>query len=480
MKCEHGHEVTPEDLAKGFCGTCSVPLDALQLLSQSSIAEEETSAAGETEGSVDEGASAIETTEIPQTDVEETVVGFDVGSEEKVEADAATQDAAGVVIAQIAPGTEERRKTDEAADDAQGQPDAPHMDAELAAVVEALALDVPTFAVIGAYDVGKTFFIQKLLAIASNELYEVSEFTYNAGESGPTRVADSLRAELPDAEFGSTNEIHIYTCTGRKAPFRVIDVPGEFFEHALADKRGLDARDQQRVRRIYPVLAACHGVMLVVPAPQIFGGFNAKVERTATLLGQVRTLCNLVEALKGQDNFRDAVARILAMPTAELAAFRLEDNRISRLPASMLMSQADKCFGAGRDGRLTPTAGVWPREDDPFGSLAAAAPKLANNLVGGFERTRVDFVTSYEGCAEDNKRLRGDEPSLGVWPAARWMLSQITRPLTRERPARFSRRWFGNLLQHGHAAPDDAVLTEWVIDIRKSADRAFGDALDDR
>ncbi|WGM37673.1 hypothetical protein AMEJIAPC_00572 [Caulobacter sp. NIBR1757] len=359
-----------------------------------------------------------------------------------------------------------------------------------------------TFAVIGDYTVGKTFFIKKATAIAEQKGFFHEEIDADIGyEAGPTMVSASIKREnsaREAEEILATQSIKIHDFTGPKGQFRIIDLPGEFFDAAMKLQGGLSAVHNDRVQKIYPALAVSSGVILVVPAPDVFPKpeFDAspqpmtdgvpkqqladqKAERAAGLMNQVRTVCNLVQAKEDAGTIKDILAAIFAMSRQERAEWTGANQAASPKPAMILLSKADNCFGLGKAARLRPAPGVWPREDDPMGSVVQTTARgLVNGLVNGFSRCRVDYLTSAEGCTAENKMLDGSEPCLGVWSAVEWMLKQIDTPLSGERPRWFSRQGLENLLRHGHLAPDDAKLTGWVVDMRKRGDSDFKYNLD--
>lgn len=339
-----------------------------------------------------------------------------------------------------------------------------------------------TIGVIGNFDVGKTFFISQLAEVAKskgythekvmidpNTLLSVAQTTFGA-TSRDLRESETLPATL-------NVWVHDFIISEEEDCFRLVDIPGEFFGAALGD-RSVHQTDNGRVAMLYPALGISDAIILVVPSHHVFPTVDIKARRSVELLGDIRRVSNLLEAMKAErdGDFGAAVEEVLGWdPVTRRARLAQHSQGLSKKPIMALFSQADRCFGIG-PAREPRGMGMDLPERDPLLCAARQLPTLVNQLHRGFEDFRIDFLTAAEGQPPESKEFHVGTPCIGVWSPVEWLRQRVALHQAAE-PAR------GRLSQllHRILMTDrlraDERNSGWAIDLRKKADREFRSAL---
>jgi hypothetical protein len=354
-----------------------------------------------------------------------------------------------------------------------------------------LSEPMDTIGVIGNYNVGKTFFIKRVIALAKRNGYSHEERELNPGSIGgnetqvgaltrPSNSKPRKGAPKESERLGATLNVWVHKFEGAEDSFRLIDMPGEFFLAALEDTKALKRTENNRVAMLYPALACSDALALIVPAHYAFGKSVAeKIEASSAveLLGSIRQISNLLEEVQKEGDLSavQAVERVLAFSGEDLSAeiTRRAAGRSAK-PIAVLFSQADRCFGSGAARNPSGLDGSLP-ERDPLLCAARHIPELVNHLRRGFDDFRIDFLTAAEGQKEKDKQLRKDTPSIGVWPPITLLLERIAARRGQEQsgPLRaLLRRWF--LLDR---LRDCERTSGWAVEIRAKADKEFRAAL---
>ena len=364
------------------------------------------------------------------------------------------------------------------------------------ALQQALTSDLPTIAIIGSYDVGKSFLIERLDRIAFKKGYHPEgTFHDTEGEGSapvlparaepvPIERAKGRKAAAPKPKrtlvpMGAkvielTRNIHLYEYTIREGgrDFRIVDIPGEYFFQLMkpdeADQSiNVYRLDAMEVRKLWEVLARTDGLILLVPAtelalPPAAPGGGTEIDVAARAIQPLRKACQLleVELAAHNDDLARAIAAIQAMGPAERQKALQADRRACDKPLLILYSKADEVVGAppseANPAGRRPVPGAEFADIDPALYSARKSDGLIAQLRQGFTTFKIDFVTAYAGLPRDSKSPDHRLPSFGVWDALQWVLGRTPRGRRRRL-----------------AAPAWFASSGWVVKFRALVDADF-------
>jgi hypothetical protein len=340
-----------------------------------------------------------------------------------------------------------------------------------------------TIGVIGNFDVGKTFFINQLAEIARSKRYSYRKLMIDP-RSLQSMAQTTFGAPPRDLRKSETLPatlnvwVHNFIASDKTHSFRVIDIPGEFFGAALGGDNSVDQIDDGRVAMLYPALGISDAIILVIPSHQVFPERHISAQRSAELLGDIRLVSNLIEAMK-EKHGGDLAAAVEDVLSWELQTLKTQmvqlTEGLSKKPTIALFSQADRCFGVGV-ARSPAGLGMDVPENDPLLCAARQLPTLVNQLRYGFEDFRVDFLTAAEGQPDEDKEFRVGTPSIGVWPPIEWLRQRVAlRQAAEPAHGRLSRLLHRILMTD--RLGDDKRNSGWAIELRMNADKEFRSAL---
>jgi hypothetical protein len=338
-----------------------------------------------------------------------------------------------------------------------------------------------TITVIGLGNVGKSFFIDKVLDLAPRHHYDTVEsycpadptLDYKSYVEGKVNGRGSLKAGKR-LDVSTLIWMHELSGTADKS-LRIIDLPGEYFMRSDAKRQVADlaAVDKERVALIHPPLAAADAVIFVTPAPDMFPAKPEAVHLAKELFRQIRISCNLTDARLNKGDLRERVTTFLEMTRIERRRRMQALADPAGKPLLVLLSKTDSCLGFRWSKRKAPGQHPTLDERDPMASLALAAPDVVAAARKSFTDFSVDFVTAFEGCKPENKLIAGGEPSIGVWQPIDWLLMRTAKSRTAARVDRRRPTAWLDLILRGRMDPALDRRDDWIIDMRLKGDPEF-------
>ena len=203
------------------------------------------------------------------------------------------------------------------------------------------------------------------------------------------------------------------------------------------------------------------------PLPSCLPDGQHPSETSVELLGDIRRVSNLLEAVKANHNgdFAAAVEEVLGWDAAMLRTQLTQLSQgLSKKPTMALFSQADRCFGVS-PARDPKGVGMDVPEHDPLLCAARNSPPWS---ISSIVASRISGSTSLpppRGQPQDSKDFHVGTPSIGVWPPIEWLRQRVAlRQAAEPERGRFSRLW--NRMLKTDRLRDDERTSGWAIDLR--------------